>query len=62
MKKSIRIKLASTVGCISGLVCAFSTGMYLATGSFFSIPAIFMLSTTVLFLLSVILYIFWSRD
>ncbi len=61
MKNSKKIKLISAIGCFSGLLCAFSTGMFLASGSLYSLPALLMAATTVFFLVSVILYIFWSR-
>ena len=62
MNKNSKIKLASMLGCIFGIICAFSTGMFVSAGKLFSIPTLLMVGSTFLFLISVILYILWSKD
>ncbi|MBE6648739.1 MAG: hypothetical protein E7614_04370 [Ruminococcaceae bacterium] len=61
MKNTRRLKISSFIGCVSGLLCAFSTGMFLASGTLYSIPSLLMMLSTLIFIFSVTLYILWSH-
>ncbi len=61
MEKSFKVKCASIIGCLSGILCAFSTGMFLACDALLSIPSLMVGATALVFIVSVSLYLMWSR-
>ncbi len=62
MKNKYFSKFLSVIGCVSGLFCAFSTGMFLASGYLYSLPALLMVISSFIFLISILSYILLSHQ